>query len=113
MKIDTDKLEELFKERYDKIRIEAGRDIERRPKMAVQLAGVEDIFAAEFWLNYCDEHDIIMLHPEWLADTLNEGKMRTRVCIANPEEMFHENVCPWLLIPKKFAERCLILGGLP
>lgn len=107
MKIDTENLEELFKERFDKIRIEAGRDIERRPKIAV------DQFAGEFWVNYCDEHNIIMLHPEWLADTLNEGKMRARVCVANPEEMFHENVCPWLLVPKKFAERCLVLGGLP
>ena len=90
--IDTDKLEKLFDERY--------RSLGAKPDN-------------EIWVDYCDLHKIIMLHGEWLADTLNEGKMRGRVCIHNCEEIFHENVCPWLLVPKKFAEKCLVLGGLP
>lgn len=94
MNIDRDKLEILFQERYKSL-------------------GAKPDDEDEFWVGYCDKHKIIMLHGEWLADTLNEGKMKGRVCIINPEEVFHENVCPWLLVPKKFAERCLVLGGLP
>lgn len=67
----------------------------------------------EVWVNYCDLHKIVMLHGEWLAETLNDGGMRGKVCIRNCEEIFHENVCPWLLVPKKFAERALVLGYLP
>lgn len=96
MDIDTDKLERLFTERYRLLQSKA--DGQR---------------FNEFWVDYCDLHKIIMLHPEWIRETLNEGKMRGMVCIHNCEEMFHENVCPWLLVPKKFAERCLVLGGLP
>lgn len=66
----------------------------------------------EFWIDYCDKHKIVMLHPDWLRDTLNEG-MDDRIIIHNCEEMYHENVCPWLLVPKNFAFKALALGGLP
>lgn len=96
MQIDTHKLEELFKERYESLTL-----------------GLTELPRVDAWVDYCDKHKIIMLHGEWLADTLNEGKMRGMVCIHNCEEIYHENVSPWLLVPKKFAERCLVLGGLP
>lgn len=96
--LDTDKLEKLFKERYESL---------------VSKSDPPSYRARYEWLDYCDKHKIIMLHGEWLVDTLNEGKMRGRVCIHNCEVIFHENVCPWLLVPKKFAEKCLVLGGLP
>lgn len=90
--MDIDKLERLFDKKY--------RNLGATP---------ED----EIWVDYCDLHKIVMLHGEWLAKTLNEGGMRGKVCIHNCEEIFHENVCPWLLVPRKFAERALILGYLP
>lgn len=97
MEIDPDKLEDLFKTRYEQLSPEhdSGSD-----------------FPGEFWVDYCDKHEIVMLHQEWLRDTINQG-IKDKVCIHNCEEMFHENVCSWLLVPKKFAERALILGGLP
>ena len=99
MEIDADKLEKLFEEKYNQI-------WSSRDRLFSEEAG------RELWVNYCDEHDIFMLHPEWLRDTLNEG-LKGRVCIQNCEENYHENVSPWLLVPRKFAEKALILGGLP
>ena len=93
MKIDPEKLEKLFKEKFQKIMVPGSPDA-----------------TYERWIWYCDEHKIFMLHPEWLADTLNEG-LKGRICIHNPEEQ--ETASPWLLVPKKFAEKCLVLGGLP
>lgn len=94
MEIDTDKLENLFEERY--------KSLVTNPNNVNWV-----------WTDYLDSHEIIMLHGEWLVETLNEGKMEGRVCIHNCEEIYHENVSPWLLVPKKFAEKCLVLGGLP
>lgn len=93
--IDPDKLEELFEARYKQLKAKFTKD------------ELDD-----FWVDYCDKHKIFMLHADWLRDELNRG-LKGRICIHNCEEMFHENVCPWLLVPKKFAERCLVLGGLP
>ena len=94
MEINADKLEELFEEKYK------------------QLHSSRVKYDEGFWVSYCDKHKIFMLHPEWLCDTLNEG-LKGRICIHNCEEIYHENVCPWLLVPRKFAEKALALGGLP
>jgi hypothetical protein len=92
--IDLDRLESIFRERY--------RD----------LCGDEDSLKNEgFFIDWCDKHKIIMLHPDWLSETLNEGKMKGRVCIDSPEEGV--NVPQWLLVPKKLAEKTLVLGYLP
>ena len=90
MELDIDKLEDIFKKKY--------REMDSN--------GNED-----FFLDWCDDNKIIMLHADWLVNALNEGGMRGRVCIASPGE--GENVPPWLLVPKKLAERTLILGFLP
>lgn len=95
MEIDIDKLEEIFAERYRKLCFEEDQN---------------PLENESFYVDWCDKHKIIMLHPEWLVDTLNEGKMRGKVCISSPEE---GDSSPWLLVPKKFAERALILGCLP
>jgi hypothetical protein len=91
--MDIDKLERMFKVKY---------------KALAKNAGDE-----EFFVNYCDEHKILMLHPEWLAETLNDNAMKGMVCIHSPEHQVLNTASPWLLVPKKFAERALILGGLP
>jgi hypothetical protein len=91
--MDTDKLEHLFQAKYKKLVVEGNPDA-----------------TYENWFSYCDKYKIFMLHPEWLAETLNEG-LKGRICIHTPEE--DKEAAPWLLVPKKFAERALILGGLP
>jgi hypothetical protein len=96
MKINPDKLEELFMIRYEQLAPEhdSGSD-----------------FPSEFWVNYCDKHDIFMLHEDWLRDTLNNDGMKGKICIHNCED--DGNASPWLLVPRKFAERALAMGGLP
>lgn len=92
--IDIEKLEDIFKKRH--------RDLCRD----------EDSLKNEsFFIDWCDDNKIIMLHPDWLVDTLNEGKMKGRVCINSPER--EDNTSPWLLVPKKLAEKALVLGYLP
>lgn len=102
LKIDTDKLEIMFKERYERLRAQEEKQKKRNPS---------------FFVDWCDEHKIIILNPEWLADTLNDGKMRGMICICSPEEYRPRPPArsepEWLLVPKKFAEKCLVLGGLP
>lgn len=89
--IDLDRLQEIFGKRYRELASDAKDD--------------------EFFVDWCDRNKIIMLHPEWLSDTLNEGRMRGRVCIASPEKS--DDPPPWLLVPKKLAEKTLVLGYLP
>jgi hypothetical protein len=88
--MDIDKLERMFKAKYKALAKDAGDE--------------------EFFVNYCDEHKIVMVHPEWVKETFNE-RHRGMVCIDSPENTVTSS--PWLLVPKKFAERALILGGLP
>jgi len=91
--MNTDKLEELFSRRFNEL-------------------WNSDFDGGEFWVNYCDKYEILMLHPDWLRETLNEG-LKDRICIHNPEQSYWDTSSPWLLVPRKFAERVLILGCLP
>jgi hypothetical protein len=91
--MDIEKLELLFKVKYESLVVDENPDA-----------------TYENWLVYCDSHKVLLLHPEWMRDTLNEG-LKGRICIHTPEES--RDASPWLLVPKKFAERALILGGLP
>ena len=111
MDIDIEKLERLFEERFLKFPEELQETTPSLPSRSI---------GTEFWVDYCDKHKILMLHPEWLCETLNKG-LGDRICIDNYEVKYltdagvidaHEG-CPWLLVPRKFAERALILGGLP
>jgi hypothetical protein len=94
MDIDIDKLERLFKAKYESLVVDENPDA-----------------TYENWVGYCDGHEIFLLHPEWLVDSLNDNAMKGMVCIHTPEE--DRDASPWLLVPRKFAERALILGGLP
>lgn len=94
MSIDLDKLEDIFRKRY--------RELCRGEDFRVE---------EDFFVGWCDKHKIIMLHPEYLAEVLNDGAMKGRVCISSPEQ--GRDPPPWLLVPKKFAERAIILGYLP
>lgn len=101
--MDIDKLERLFKQKYESLVVDENPDA-----------------TYENWILYCDRHKVLLLHPEWMRDTLNhpdwmrdtlnEG-LKNRVCIHTPEE--DGDASPWLLVPRKFAERALILGALP
>jgi hypothetical protein len=97
--MDTHKLERLFRAKYENIL----KDGEFSTSDAIY----------EKWVGYCDKHKILLLHPEWLVDSLNDNAMKGMVCIHSPECQVMNTASPWLLVPKKFAERALILGGLP
>lgn len=99
MEIDPDKLEKLFSERYEKLEGLAPVVGAKRP-----LSNP----AYEHWIDYCDEHGVVILHPEWLRETINEG-IGDRICIHSPED----SGIVWLLVPREFAEKSLALGGLP
>lgn len=92
--MDADKLEKMFKVKYATLVVEGNPDA-----------------TYENWVGYCDKYKIFLLHPEWLRDTLNEDGLRGRICVHTPEPDFDPP--PWLLVPRKFAQRALILGYLP
>lgn len=89
--IDLDKLEEIFDERYRELRGDKPED-------------------DEFFVNYCDLHGIVMVHLDWVKDTFNE-RHEDKVCIMSPETIAEAPA--WLLVPKKLAEKTLVLGYLP
>ena len=89
--MNLDKLEELIKDRYKLLRSEALDD-------------------QEFFVNWCDKHKIVMVHPEWVKDEFNTPH-RNMVCVMSPENT--KDSCPWLLVPKRLAEKALVLGHLP
>jgi hypothetical protein len=94
--MDTEKLERLFKIKYKALVVEGDPDV-----------------TYDNWVGYCDRHKIFLLDPDWLAETLNEEGLRGRICVHSPEYQTMNTASPWMLVPKKFAERALILGGLP
>lgn len=81
------RLEEMFKEKFHE-----------------QLEGESDL-----WLEYCDRHKIIQMSPPEVEEFFN-WKSKTHLCLDNPE---FDNQFLWILVPKKFAEKVLLLGGLP
>lgn len=95
-----EKLEELFQEKYDSLAKNPDDD--------------------EFWVNYCDKHDVLLMHYDWVADFFNNEK--EKICISNPEKhdrhgrfagRGREQLCPWILVPKDFAEKVLVMNGFP
>lgn len=90
MQVDLDKLEDLFDDRYREL----------------HAAKKDD----EFFVNYCDEHGIVMVHREWVREAFNEPH-EDKACIMSPEDGVDDP--NWLLVPRKFAERAMILGILP
>lgn len=63
----------------------------------------------ELWLDYCDKHKIIQMSPPEVEEFFN-WKSKTHLCLDNPE---FSNQFLWIIVPKKFAEKVLMLGGLP
>jgi hypothetical protein len=95
MDIDTEKLELLFRERYRTLKVDGNEGA-----------------TYENWIIYCNKYEIFLLHPEWLKETLNEDGLKGRICVHTPEPDGLDP-SPWLLVPREFAERALVLGGLP
>jgi len=81
-----EKLEAIFKKKYDEL--------------------TEKATDNDFWVDYCDRHKIKIMHPEWVKESFNEER-KGMLCIYSPENSW------WLLVPKKFAEKVLVLGNLP
>lgn len=96
--MDTEKLELLFRERYRTLKVDGDAEA-----------------TYENWITYCDKYKIFLLHPDWLMETLNKDGLKGRICVHTPEPAGWPpaDPSPWLLVPRKFAERALILGGLP
>lgn len=90
MQIDLDKLEHLFDDRYREL----------------HAAKKDD----EFFINYCDEHGIQMMHAEWVRECFNEPR-GDKICVLSPEDGYDSP--NWLLVPREFAERAIVLGILP
>ena len=92
-----DRIERLFSDRFEKTLCET---------TAKPLS--------ELWLDLCDKYEIVQMGNENLKDCFNFGPDRHRkedvLCIENPEPDDH---FIFLLVPKKFAEKCLVLGFVP
>jgi hypothetical protein len=96
--MDIEKLEALFSQKYALLKVEGNPDA-----------------TYENWVSYCDKHKIFLLHPDWLVESINEGRTKGMVCVYTPENEgdMPGHPSPWLLVPRKLAERALILGYLP
>jgi hypothetical protein len=77
---------------------------------SIKYQSMTGSFCHEFWVDYCDEHKILLFCPEWVRETFNENR-QGMVCIFSPET--DTDTDQWLLVPEKFAEKCLVLGSLP
>lgn len=84
--MDLEKLEKIFKRKYEDLLSKGGMD--------------------DLWLDYCDQHKVQVMHPEWVKECFNE-EHKGSVCIFSPENEW------WLLVPKNIAEKALVLGYLP
>jgi hypothetical protein len=84
--MNIEKLESLFGTKYKELQGSTGDDF--------------------FWVDYCDRHKIKIMHPEWVKECFNE-ESRGMVCIDSPENEW------WMLVPKRLAERVLVLGYIP
>jgi hypothetical protein len=84
--MNLEKLEAIFIKRYDELKKKDADD--------------------DFWVDYCDRHKIKIMHAEWVKECFNEENEGV-VCIFSPENEY------WLLVPKRMAERVLVLGYLP
>lgn len=87
--MNLDKLESIFATKY--------KDL---------LVQVKDLSNDDFWVDYCDRHKIKIMHPEWVKECFNE-ESRGMVCLHSPENEW------WILVPKRLAEKALVLGYLP
>lgn len=92
MDIDTEKLELMFRVKYKSLEVE------------------DPDITYDNWIRYCDKNNIFLLHPDWLVETLNEEGLKRRVCIHSPEHQKLQIASPWLLVPRKFAEKAMVLG---
>lgn len=90
MELDLDKLESMFEKKYQEI-CKNSKD------------------PNEIWVGYCDKHNVLLMHSEWVREEFNSPR-KNMICIHNVEEKSNEYVCDWLLVPKKFAEKALVLG---
>ena len=103
-KREVKKLEVIFSAKYDALKCEWQCVIDR----AGRNAG-----GGNWWVDYCDRHNIEIMHPDWVKECFNEkGKIYAfsgnyPICISSPESDF------WLLVPKNMAEKVLVLGYLP
>lgn len=99
-KLEVKKLEVIFSAKYDALKCDAeqntGLKIDRR---------------RDFWVDYCDRHNIEIMRPEWVKECFNEkGNV---ICISMPCVSPENDYDFWLLVPKKMAEKVLVLGYLP
>ena len=115
-KPEIDKLESLFLHRYQELCVSVASSDQSIPQ---QLREIEKL-----WKRQCKKWEISTLHQDELMDVLNKG-LNGRVCIRNCDETGRakasdlmmrfgddaENTWPkYLLVPKDFAEKCLVLG---
>jgi hypothetical protein len=65
--------------------------------------------SVEVWADYLNGMDCTYLDSdEEMMSLVNEGSFEGKVCIVDP---LSKN--DFILIPRKFAEKILVLGGLP
>lgn len=93
--MNIDKLEDIFAERYKELADEAKDD--------------------EFFVNWCDKHKVVIMHAEWVREVFNDAN-KDMVCIFHPIEFdrsTEQQLSNWLLVPRKLADKTLVLGYLP
>jgi hypothetical protein len=66
----------------------------------------------ERWSGYLFKYGITAMGFGDVKKVLNMPRInQNTICIENPEE--NDGTEFWFLVPKPFAEKCVILGGLP
>jgi len=65
----------------------------------------------ENWIDWCDQHKVRIMDPTEVIECWNDPGVKG-ICIEGPEES-PEACGGWLLVPRTFAKKALVLNGLP
>lgn len=98
---EVDKFENMFFAKYQEY-----VDLRDQSGEASHIANCE-----ERWASYLVKYGIFVMGLEEVKKVWNRRPYM--ICIENPAEDVGDGEEIWYLVPKKFAEQCLILGGLP
>jgi hypothetical protein len=95
--MDEDKLEILFARKYHQFKKEASTSFD----------------LSESWIDWCDQHKIRIMMESEVVECWNSPGAKG-ICIESPK--INNKTCAhdgWLLVPRTFAKKALVLNGLP
>jgi len=93
------RLEEIFQSRY------------------VDVVGIGDDVESE-WIQFLEKHNCVVITSEDIKDSFQhiinfDSSVRNGVCLIDPCGSELLGVAQFVIVPRDFAEKLLVLGGFP